>query len=84
MNDEIKLGRVGHYSFQKVCQTASIVLVGDPSFDPGTGNEEPLLVNVAGWTHQGDPFSRRDVPVGNSADSASGEFHLNRDCPWSK
>lgn len=69
MNDEIKLGRVGHYSYQEVCQVALIVYVdGD-------------LVNVAGWNHAGDNFRREEVPVGIS-DATTGEFHLNRDCPW--
>lgn len=80
--DEIKLGRVGHYSYQEVCQTASICFVSAPAFDSETG-EGTVSVNVAGWDHEGNAFSRRGVPVGHTEDPAA-EFHFNRDCPWSK
>lgn len=69
----IKLGRVGHYSYQESCQTASICYVDDKA---GT-------VNVAGWTHQGDVFKRELVTVGPN-ESPEAEFHLNRDCPWQR
>ena len=75
--DEIKLGRVGHYSYQNVCQTASIVFVIDRPNDL-----VQLRVNVAGWTHDGDAFRRSDVPVG-PIEGDQEEFHLNRDCPRS-
>jgi hypothetical protein len=70
--DEIKLGRVGHYSYQQSCQTASIVYVHPDN-----------TINVAGWTHEGDTFRREQVPVGPN-ESDSHEFHLNRACPWGR
>ena len=80
--DEIKLGRVGHYSYQQVCQTGLITDVHPEAFDTATG-KLPVKVNVAGWTKDGDPFSRRGVVFGvNEGDE--GEFHLNRDCPWTR
>ena len=77
--DEIKLGRVGHYSYQQVCQTALITDVLPDAFDTATG-KLPTRVNVAGWSHDGDAFSRRGVAFGVSPGSEA-EFHLNRDCP---
>jgi len=76
MNDEIKLGRVGHYQTKAGCQTVLITFVEQPSFDKATGAENPAVVNVAGWSSEGDAFARRGVVVGE-------EFHLNRDCPSS-
>lgn len=83
MSDEIKLGRVGHYSFQQTCQTASISKVLDEAFDPATGASRGIFVNVAGFSHDGDPFSRRMVPVG-PVEGDNGEWHFNKDCPWAK
>lgn len=80
---EIKLGRVGHYSYQEVCQTAMIVKVHAKAYDTDAGGELPRQVNVAGWDHEGNEFSRRGVPFGHT-DSPEGEFHLNRDCPWER
>jgi hypothetical protein len=72
--DEIKLGRVGHYTVaDEVCQEASIVHVYPPTFDSDGG--ATVQVNIHGHTPDGDCFSRRHVTFG-------GEFHLNRDCPW--
>ncbi len=79
---EVKLGRVGHYSYQSVCQTALIVKVYPPAYDSETGGV--LKVNVAGWDGEGDGFARRGVPVGHTAESPEGEFHLNRECPWNR
>lgn len=80
MDDEIKLGRVGHYSYQNVCQTALIVQVHAKQFSTTEGGELPRIVNVAGWDHEGNEFSRRGVPFGHT-DDPEAEFHLNRDCP---
>lgn len=71
--EEIKLGRVGHYSYQNVCQTATVCWVA-PDSD---------FVNVAGYSHTGDGFRREAVPVGPD-DNPEGEFHLNRECPWNR
>lgn len=79
VNDEIKLGRVGHYSIREVCQTALITDVLPEAFDSETG-KLPQRVNVAGWSKDGDAFSRRGVLFGVSQ-ADEGEFHLNRDCP---
>ena len=75
--DQIKLGRVGHYSYQQVCQTASICYV-HPSFEG-----KPRAVNVAGYNHAGDPFRRESVDFGPT-EGENAEFHLNADCPWSR
>ena len=80
--NEVKLGRVGHYSYQEVCQEATIVHVYPPSYDSDTG-EATIKVNVAGHTQDGDAFSRRNVTVGPN-DGPDAEFHLNRDCPWER
>lgn len=73
MSEAVKLGRVGHYSYQQSCQRASICFVNAD----GT-------VNVDGATHEGDHFSRRNVPVGASPESPHEEFHFNRECPWER
>jgi hypothetical protein len=73
MNDEVKLGRVGHYSYQSVCQTALITYVHDEN-----------TVNVGGWNHAGDTFRRELVAFGHSEDLDTAEFHLNRECPWQR
>lgn len=83
MDDEIKLGRVGHYSYQEVCQTAIITHVNPKQFDSNAGGELPRLVNVAGWDQAGNAFSRRGVPFGHQ-EGPEAEFHLNRECPWAK
>lgn len=72
-NDEIKLGRVGHYSYQNVCQTAMVVFVD-------VGAEK---VNVAGYSHTGDGFRREAVLVG-PVEGDDAEFHLNAACPWNR
>ena len=81
---EVKLGRVGHYSYQEVCQTALITKVYPPAYDSESGDIPQIKVNVAGWTGDGDAFSRRGVTVGVSPDNAEGEFHFNRECPWNR
>jgi hypothetical protein len=83
MDDEVKLGRVGHYSYQEVCQEASITHVYPKQFDSDIGGELPRLVNVHGHSQEGDCFTRRGVPFGHT-ESPEGEFHLNRDCPWER
>lgn len=83
MDDEIKLGRVGHYSYQDVCQEASIVHVHPKQFDTNAGGELPRLVNVHGHSQDGDCFSRRGVVFGHNDDPRE-EFHLNRDCPFER
>ena len=83
-DNEIKLGRVGHYSYQDVCQEATIVKVHPKSFDSDAGGELPRQVNVHGHSGEGDCFTRRGVTFGHSESSPEGEFHLNRDCPWSR
>lgn len=81
MSDEIKLGRVGHYSIDETCWTAMIVNVLPKAFDTVTG-ELPPRINVAGWDHEGNAFSRRGVEIGPvDHDVREGVFHLNRDCP---
>lgn len=81
--DEIKLGRIGHYSYQNVCQQAEIVHVHAKQFSTTEGGELPRLVNVHGHDQEGDCFSRRGVPFGH-IDGPEAEFHLNRDCPDQK
>lgn len=78
--DEIKLGRVGHYSWQNACQTASICYVHEP--DPNSVNQ-PMKVNLAGYSHTGDQFRREEVKVG-PIEGDEAEFHFNRDCPWNR
>lgn len=82
LDDEIKLGRVGHYSYQEVCQEATIVAVLPKVFDSDTG-EQPRLVNVHGHTIDGDCFARTGVPFGVT-DGPEAEFHLNRECPFGR
>lgn len=81
-DDEIKLGRVGHYSYQEVCQEASIVAVLPKAFDSDSG-ELPRQVNVHGHTSEGDCFSRHGVLYGLH-DGPDAEFHLNRECPFDR
>ena len=80
--DEVKLGRVGHYSYQEVCQEATIVHVFPPTYDSNTG-EATVKVNVHGHIQDGDCFARMHVNYGHK-DGPDAEFHLNRDCPWGK
>lgn len=84
MDDEIKLGRVGHYSYREVCQAAEIVKVHPKQFDSDVGGELPRLVNVHGHDQEGGCFSRRGVPFGHTENAPEGEFHLNRDCPFER
>lgn len=79
---QIVLGRVGHYfdAGNGSCSTALIV----ETFGPEGG--EATAVNVAGWHHGGDAFSRTSVPVDGAptAEAAANSFHLTRDCPWGR
>lgn len=83
MDDEIKLGRVGHYWDGTTCMEASICHVHAKAFDSEAGGELPRQVNVHGHDDQGNCFSRRGVPFGHTA-SLEPEFHLNRVCPDQK
>ena len=75
---EIVLGRVGHYfdAGNGSCSTALIVQV----------HEGATSINVAGWHHGGDQFSRTSVPVNATPgpDDSQSSFHLTRECPWSR
>lgn len=74
VNDEVKLGRVGHYAVAGACQEARICYVHEKE------EAQPFRVNVAGDSHEGDHFARRSVPVGVFG-ALTEEFHFNRDCP---
>lgn len=78
---EIKLGRVGHYSYQEVCQEATIVHVNPPAFDSDGGYS--ITVTITGHDQDGDEFVRKGVKVG-VIEGPDAEFHLNRDCPWER
>jgi hypothetical protein len=79
--DAIKLGRIGHYSYQQACQTAMVVRV-----------REDGRVNLVAWDQTGDTRShgRVDVAppdVGKNLESivdGKATFHLNRQCPWGR
>lgn len=81
---EIVLGRIGHYfdAGNGSCSTA-IIVEADNSLDDA---DEAKLINVAGWHHGGDAFSRTSVPVdaAPTAEAAANSFHLTRDCPWGR
>jgi hypothetical protein len=71
-NEEIKIGRAGHYSFQTTCQEATVVFVNEDG-----------LVTIRGHDHTGDPFSRIDVAVQGPIEGQA-TFHLTRQCPWGR
>lgn len=83
MTDDIKLGRIGHYSYQQVCQHARVVFVLPDAFDSEVGDKLPTKVTIAGEDHDGNHFSRRGVPVGVFS-GPEAEFHLNMECPFGK
>lgn len=79
LDDEIKIGRVGHYRASETqgCWHASIVKVHPKQFDSDAGGELPRQINLAGFDPDGNAYSRRGIAFG--ADEPG--FHLNRDCP---
>lgn len=72
--EEIKLGRVGHYSYQSTCQTAIVASVV---------GQRPLAVNLLVVDSDGDSEKRKGVVVSGPQDGQA-TFHLNRDCPWGR
>ena len=82
-DDEIKLGRVGHYSTSdQECHEATIVAVLPRAFDSDSG-ELPRVVNIHGHTSEGESVTRTGVRVGPFG-GPDPEFHLNRSCPWGR
>lgn len=69
---EIKLTRLGHYSYQQSCQAAIIVRVRPDG-----------LVNLVVWDGSGDQQKHGRVPV-RPVTEITATFHLSRECPWGR
>lgn len=85
MEQQIALGRVGHYftpnssegeELSGSCQKADVVAYG------GAGDDR-TWVSLSVYTHAAEQLSRTSVPVAAPATGAA-SFHLNRDCPWQR
>ncbi len=84
MEPTIVLGRIGHY-FTAGSGTCSTAIVVETFGQAGEDGSPATGVNVAGWNHDGSPFSRTSVPVyAEKTEASVSSFHLNRDCPWSR
>lgn len=82
----IVLGRLGHYfdAGNGSCSTALIIRTFDKEVSGRDWNAQK--VNVAGWHHDGDAFSRTSVAINStpSTDDSGNSFHLSANCPWSR
>jgi len=91
----IQLTRAGHYFMPRgedvplsgSCQEAVVVDTSEPNSittdDGDAVSDGPWTVNLVGHTHEGNEFTRLNVPFEEpSRDHAS--FHLSQTCPWGR